>query len=393
MDVAAPSRADWRPQPFRQFVLKLHSRCNLACDYCYVYTMADQRWRLRPRVMSRRTMDLAAARVAEHVRAHALTTVDVTIHGGEPLLAGASEIAYCVSRMRAAVGGDAEVRVGVHTNGTLLDPEYLRLFDALGVRVSISLDGDVAAHDRHRRGPNGAGTHAAVSRALRDLGQDRYRPLFAGLLCTIDLRNEPVATYEALLEYAPPVVDFLLPHGNWSAPPPRRGPGLPETPYADWLIAVFERWYGAPCRETRVRLFEEIINVLLGGRSRVEGVGIGPAVVVVVEADGAIEQSDMLASAYEGAAATGLHVGRDSFDDALRLPAFAARQLGAAGLPSQCHTCDVRRVCGGGLHPHRYRADSGFDHPSVYCPDLYRLIGHIRSRLAGDLAALREKPS
>lgn len=38
----------WRPAPFQQFVLKLHSRCNLACDYCYVYQMADQTWRSRP---------------------------------------------------------------------------------------------------------------------------------------------------------------------------------------------------------------------------------------------------------------------------------------------------------------------------------------------------------
>ena len=32
----------------RQFLLKVHSRCNLACDYCYVYQHADQSWRTRP---------------------------------------------------------------------------------------------------------------------------------------------------------------------------------------------------------------------------------------------------------------------------------------------------------------------------------------------------------
>ena len=31
-------------------------------------------------------------------------------------------------------------------------------------------------------------------------------------------------------------MDLLLPHANWSSPPPGSG-------YADWLIAVFERWY------------------------------------------------------------------------------------------------------------------------------------------------------
>jgi uncharacterized protein len=338
--------------------------------------------------MSRETVDWTAVRVAEHVRAHTLTAVEVILHGGEPLLAGASEIAYCVTRIRSAVDGAAEVDVGVHTNGTLLDSAHLQLFGELGVQVSVSLDGSAADHDRHRRRYDGMGTHTAVHRALWELGRNSHRALFAGLLCTIDLRNDPVATYEALVEFAPPVVDFLLPHGNWSAPPPMRSADS-TTPYADWLIAVFERWYGAPVRETRIRIFEEIVNLLLGGQARVEGVGLSPAVMVVVETDGAIEQSDMLASAYDGAAVTGLHVARNSFDDALRLPGFTARQHGIAGLPSACRGCRVRRVCGGGLPAHRYRQNNGFDNPSVYCLDLYRLIGHIRNRLATDLATLR----
>ncbi len=393
MDAAIQSRAAGRPLPFRQFVLKLHSRCNLACDYCYVYTMADQRWRSRPYVMSRGIMDWTAIRVAEHVRAHALTSVEVIIHGGEPLLAGASEIEYCVQRIRAAVGADAEVRVGLQTNGTLLDANYLQMFTELGVRVSVSLDGDGAAHNRHRRGHHGVGSHAAVRQALQKLTCDIYRPLFAGLLCTIDVRNAPISTYEALVGFAPPLVDFLLPHGNWTAPPPMRSAKSTATPYADWLITVFDRWYAAPERETRVRMFDEIINLLLGGRSQVEGVGVSPGRMVVVETDGAIEQSDMLTSAYEGAAATGLRVEDDSFDTALGLPGFIARKHGSAGLPSDCLDCNIRQICGGGLHPHRYRRDNGFDNPSVYCLDLYRLIGHIRSRLATDVAKLRKDSS
>lgn len=31
-----------------QYVIKLHSRCNLACDHCYVYEHADQTWRQHP---------------------------------------------------------------------------------------------------------------------------------------------------------------------------------------------------------------------------------------------------------------------------------------------------------------------------------------------------------
>lgn len=379
---------DHRPVPFRQFIVKLHSRCNLACNYCYIYTMADHRWRNRPRVMSRPIVEQTVLRVAEHVRAHRLDNVEVIIHGGEPLLAGADAIAHLVSAMRSAV--PAHVRATVQTNATLLDRSYLHLFRELDIRVGVSLDGDATANDRHRIQPNGRGTYHQVHTALRQLGSDPFRPLFRGLLCTVDLNNDPVHTYEALLEFAPPLVDFLLPHGNWTSPPPGVRPGSTQARYADWLITVFDRWFAAPSRETGVRLFEEIINVLLGGHSRVEGIGLSPAAMVVIETDGMIEQSDILASAFEGAAATGLHVAQDPFDAALRLPEVRARQRGLAALCSTCHGCDLRTVCGGGLRAHRFRAGDGFDNPSVYCADLYRLISHVRRQLTEDLAALRQ---
>ncbi|MCO6003861.1 FxsB family radical SAM/SPASM domain protein [Actinoallomurus purpureus] len=385
LDVEALLRDGWHPTPFRQFIVKIHSRCNLACDYCYVYEMADQGWRDRPRRMTPATIALIASRIAEHVRAHRIPEVDLIFHGGEPLLAGIELIRHAVTTVRSAVGPEASVNVRVQSNGLLLDSAFLRTFDELGVRVGISLDGDARGNDRHRRHADGRGSHDEVRAALERLTAGRYRHLFGGLLATVDLRNDPVATYEALLEFAPAEVDFLLPHGNWNSPPPGLSPGEHATPYGDWLIAAFDRWYGAPVRETRVRLFGEIIRLLLGGASRIESVGLSPVAMVVLETDGSIEQVDTLKSVYEGASATGLHVARDSFDAVLRLPSVAARQIGDRALSAQCRGCAIRRVCGGGLYTHRYRAGSGFANPSVYCADLVRLITHVHQVIAGDL--------
>jgi uncharacterized protein len=384
LDVDALLATGWRPTPFREFVLKIHSRCDLACDYCYMYEMADQRWRDQPYRMSPEIVDRVAARIGEHVRAHDLASIELVLHGGEPLLAGPDLIAHAVRSVRRAAGPAVEVGVSVQTNGVRLGG-YLELFDALDVRVGVSIDGDVSAHDRHRRHANGRGSHAAVASALDALGSARYRHLFGGLLCTVDVANPPVATYEALLSHDPPKIDFLLPHGNWSAPPPGRVPGSAATPYADWLIAVFDRWYGAPRQDTEIRLFGEIIQLLLGGTSSSEAVGLSPVGVVVIETDGSIEQSDMLKSAYDGAPATGLHVLRHAFDEALSLPSIAARQMGELALSPECLACGIRLVCGGGLYPHRYRAGRGFANPSVYGPDLFRLITYIRRTVAADV--------
>ncbi|MEV4670400.1 FxsB family cyclophane-forming radical SAM/SPASM peptide maturase [Actinomadura sp. NPDC049382] len=385
LDIPMLKARGWRPVPFSEFVLKIHGRCNLACDYCYVYESADQSWRDRPAAMPTEVLDATAARVAEHVRSHALADVAIVLHGGEPLLAGRAAIAASVDRLRAAVPSSCDVEVSMQTNGVLLTDTMLAMLDEHDVGVSVSLDGDREGHDRHRLRANGRGSHAEVMRGLNRLAGS-HRRLYGGLLCTVDLDNDPIRTYEALLETSPPRIDFLLPHGTWAVPPPRRPVNGGGTPYADWLIAVFDRWYRAPRKETGVRLFEEIMNVLLGGQSRSENVGLSPVAMLVVDTDGTLQQVDSLKTSYAGAPETGLTVFDHSFDDALWHPGVVARQIGRAALPGTCAACAVRDVCGGGAYAHRYRAGSGYLNPSVYCPDLLKLIGHIGRTVERDLA-------
>ncbi|MEV0484169.1 FxsB family cyclophane-forming radical SAM/SPASM peptide maturase [Streptomyces sp. NPDC050508] len=389
---------------FRQFLLKIHSRCNLACDYCYVYESADQSWRDRPRAMAPGTVLRVAAHIAEHARTHGLSEVHVVLHGGEPLLVGAVRLDAVLRTLADALDGVAALHVTLQTNGLRLaeDPALLPVLARHGVRVGVSLDGTEAGHDRHRRRPDGRGSHAGVARALRLLSEGPHRALYAGLLCTIDLTADPVETYEALLEFAPPRLDLLLPHATWHTPPPglpgrtappRTAPGADPgepVPYARWLCTVFDRWYGAPRRETGIRLFEEIAALLLGGSAHSEAVGLAPLDLVVVETDGTIEQADSLKVAYDGAPATGLDVFRHTFTDAARHEAFRARQRGRAGLAPVCGTCPRSAVCGGGLYAHRYHpgtTPTPFAAPSVYCPDLAVLVDHIAGRLRRDVNA------
>ncbi len=385
LDIPALAAGGWRPVPFSEFVLKIHGRCNLACDYCYVYESADQSWRDRPAAMPAEVLDAAAARVSEHVRAHALPRVAIVLHGGEPLLAGRAAVAAAVARFRTALPSSCDVEVSIQTNGVLLTDAMLAMLDEHDVGVSVSLDGDREGHDRHRLRANGRGSHAEVMRGLNRLA-GAHRRLYRGLLCTVDLDNDPIRTYEALLETGPPRIDFLLPHGTWAAPPPRRPVDGGGTPYADWLIAVFDRWYRAPRKETGVRLFEEIMNVLLGGQSRSENVGLSPVAMLVVDTDGTLQQVDSLKTSYAGAPETGLTVFDHPLDDALWHPGVVARQIGRAALPGTCAACAVRDVCGGGAYAHRYREGRGYLNPSVYCPDLLKLIGHIGRTVQRDLA-------
>jgi uncharacterized protein len=377
-----PEQAFVTPVPVRQFILKTHSRCNLACTYCYLYAGPDHSWRQRPRTPAAEVTVRTAARIAEHAAAHGLSEVSVVFHGGEPLLAGAERLAADAALIRAAMPPGTTVHTSVQTNATLLTTARIRTLAGAGIRIGVSLDGGLAGHNGERVDHAGRPSWPAASAGLRLLA--RHAPqAYGGVLCVADLRHDPVEVYDSLLAFGPPAVDLLLPHGNWTNPPP----GLPApahdpAPYGRWLTAVFDRWWDAPERRTRVRLFEECVALLLGVPAAVERLGLQPFTAVVVESDGSIEQVDSLKSAYEGAAATGLDVFRNSFDDALAHPGVAARQAGLAALGATCRACALVTVCGGGHYAHRYRAGAGFRNPSVYCADLAHLVRHVAARVA-----------
>lgn len=364
--------------PLRQLVLKVHSRCDLACRHCYIYEHADQSWSSRPRVISQETISWTALRLAEHAKKHQLASVQVILHGGEPLLAGPARLRAVCEALTTALHGVCALDLRIHTNAVQLGERHLDLFAEYGVRVGVSLDGDRVANDRHRLFANGRSSHDKVLRALALLDQDRYRHLYAGILCTVDVRNDPVAVHDALAALRPPRIDFLLPHATWDEPPLR--PEGSDSPYADWLLAVHDRW-SERGRPMPVRLFDSVVSTLGGGPGLTEAMGLEAADVVVVETDGTYEQADSLKTAYDGAPVTGKDVFRHSLDEVAGHPGIAARQHGLDDLCAQCRGCPVVRSCGGGLFAHRYRSDgTGFNNPSVFCADLKELILSIDAR-------------
>ncbi len=336
--------------------------------------------------MSGAVIDAVASRIGDHAEAHRLPRVRVILHGGEPLLAGQAQIKRLVAALRRALPPYTTLDLRLQTNGLLLaaDEAFCAMLVDSGFKIGVSLDGDRTANDRNRVRANGTGSYEQTRRAIQRLSSPRYRHGFAGLLCTIDLLNDPVSTYVALAELDPPRIDFLLPHGNWDTPPPRPPARLAES-YGDWLIAVFERWH-EDGRLPPIRIFDSIRSASLGDGTLTEALGTEPSDLVVVETDGAIEQSDALKTAYHGAAATGFTVLNDSFDEAARHPGFDTPRAGKAGLCAKCRTCSVVDICGGGLYAHRYRSSNGFDNPSVHCDSLIKIIKRVSVATVGVVA-------
>jgi uncharacterized protein len=266
----------------------------------------------------------------------------------------------------------------IHTNGVQLNTRHLDVFKEFGVKVSISLDGDRAANDRHRRDRRRRSSYDRVLRAINLLRTPEYRHLYSGLLCTVDVANDPVAVHDALASLHPPRIDYLLPHSTWDSPPPR--PVNSPTAYADWLLKIFDRWDGQG-RTVAVRTFESVLSTLRGGPSLTEAMGLAPSDLAVVETDGSFEQADSLKTAYPGAPETGYDVFRHSFEEFARHPGVRARQRGLAGVSATCRRCPVIESCGGGLYAHRYSSGRGFNNPSAFCGDLRAFVDGVAERI------------
>ncbi|MEN2787547.1 radical SAM protein [Sphingomonas qilianensis] len=361
-------------------VLKVTSRCNLNCSYCYVYNMGDDGWRTEPVVMSREIASAAIARVAEHAYDHQLGHFQFVFHGGEPLLVSPDFYAWFVAEARHSLEPTVRTSFTLQTNAALLTRRWAQDLLTLGVRVGVSLDATRASHDRARVDHKGRGSY---ERALRGLQNARAAGLTPGLLIVVDPATDPDEVFEHIAGLAPRTIDFLLPQATWDNPPDCAVAGE----YGAWLLRIFARWAAEPVPPFSIRLFENIIRTVLGRPRDYDALGPGRNATLTIETGGSIEPADVLRVCENGFTRRGLSVLAHSLDEALADPLMQAYYYGAERLSVICRACRVADLCAGGYLPHRYRRGSGFDNPSVYCSDLEALTSAIQSWTVAQLTA------
>jgi uncharacterized protein len=131
-----------------------------------------------------------------------------------------------------------------------------------------------------------------------------------------------------------------------------------------------------------VRNFWDILRIILGGQPESDALGNSAMQYVIVETDGSIQPVDTLRVCEDGMIEAGLHLSQHGFDN-LTQGSTLFYTLATTGMPlcKACRACPVVDTCGGGYPPHRYSRQNGFDNPSAWCPDLFKLLNHVRSKI------------
>jgi uncharacterized protein len=364
-----PTGLDW-------IILKIAQRCNLNCTYCYVFNRGDVSWKSRPPTISNEVLDKLSLRIATHCDQYGIGKFVVELHGGEPLLVGKSRMQEILDRLRAR---NSNLTFIMQTNGLLLDEEWLRLFDANGIRFGLSLDGPAAIADTQRIRHDGSGSTVElleIINRLRSSG-DMFDRLNSGILCVINPQINGGELVRWYCENGFKGFDFLLPDGNYvNLPFGWSGPG----PYLRFLLEAFDQWYGMGDAAPQIRMFEVMVLGLFGVRPTLDSFGGDLKRLCVVESDGAIGVIDTIRLCGGRFANDSLNIFTSPLDAHVRHFDLDALQEPCR----KCQECAYFGACGGGYLPHRFDG-LGFSNPSFYCGALYDLADHIRQRMSDDL--------
>ena len=362
-------------------VIKIASRCNLNCSYCYMYNMGDESYKMQPKIMSTETVRAMMKRINEHCIKHKLNKFNFVLHGGEPLLAGKEFFEKMVSIARNEISPSVKLNFAVQTNGVLLDKSWGILFERLEIGVGVSLDGPKQINDKNRVYHSGKGSYDDVIKGINAISQQK-KP---GLLSVLNTEVSPKEVFMLFSKLNVSSINFLFPDGNYNNPPNGYMPRGNETPYGDWLIEMFDVWQENKGDRISIGIFEVFIAMILGQEFPSDSFGTKNSEVLVIETNGDIESLDVLKICGDSFTKGDANVINTTFDEALETPLAQMYQLSHKNLPQKCKKCPISEICGGGYLPHRYSSENGFNNPSIFCFDLVKLITHIQNKVIGNL--------
>jgi uncharacterized protein len=359
-------------------LLKVASRCNLDCRYCYVYHMGDESWRTLPKRMAADTQALVAAELGALMRAQG-RPFSIVLHGGEPLLLGVPRLESLFAALRGELG--EACGISIQTNGVLISDAILDLCVQHGVTLSVSLDGPPTVHDRFRVDLRQRSTHAKVAAGLQRLqAHSAAERLFSGVLCVVDPTSDPDSVYDYFKGLAVPSVDFLYRDGNHSVLPFGKA-SADSHEYGAWMCRILDRYVADPA-PFRSRLLDDMMRLLLGGVGVKEGVGLTDYGILVIDTDGVVKKNDTLKSSPlgDGFDATWA-LGRKTLADIAASPEFRAYHLVQRPSSPICQACPQLEICGGGMVTHRFKDGAAYDNPTVFCADQKLLIARMQALL------------
>ena len=217
----------------------------------------------------------------------------LAFQGGEPTMAGLDFFRFFVSEVERDRGA-VRVSYALQTNGTLLNEDWCRFFREHRFLIGLSLDAMQAIHDLNRLDASGKGTYARVmaARALLEKRGEDYNIL---TVLTNALARHPQQVWSWLCRENIRYVQFIPCLGELSGGATRFS--LSPERFASSYTQLFRLWSAAfeKGRYRSVKLFDDLVNLLVDGSRNACGLTGQCMPQIVVEADGSVYPCDFYA--------------------------------------------------------------------------------------------------
>ena len=180
--------------------LLISNTCNLRCKYCFA---GGGNYGQTPGFMSKETVKQAIDFVTKTFSD--FDEFRFVFFGGEPLL-DANLLEYAVSTAKKAVG-QKKVSFNLTTNGTVFNDALFSIMSENNVSFSISVDGDIDAHDSLRKTVDGKGSFCLIKKNL-----ERFRLVNRNLTfrtSVTPLNMDLKKTYERFKDLGANQVNFV----------------------------------------------------------------------------------------------------------------------------------------------------------------------------------------
>ena len=225
--------------------------CNLRCDYCYNKSLTVSRCSIMSEQVLKRLIETAFFE----------TNTRFIWHGGEPLLAGKEFFAKVVHLQKQYGKGKFFIN-SIQTNCILIDDEWAKFFVKNNFYISTSIDGDEQLHNLHRKKVNGAGSYDDVMKGIQTLLKYGCKRVGVVLVINKDNVNYPKRVFDAMVAHWPTGFE---PNPCFESEKDDKEFMPSNDDLLGFLKTLFDLWWSMDDPKFHIRLFKDIIRVLLGG--------------------------------------------------------------------------------------------------------------------------------
>lgn len=353
-------------------VVKISSRCNLNCDYCYIYNGKDDSWRSMPKLMNEETIDVLIKRIEELYEVQE-TKPSIVFHGGEPLLMDTKKLESFVSKIVKCI---PEVLLSIQSNGTIYNKklEELLVKYKKNLILSISVDGPKKWHDFYRKYINGKGSFDTIQENIQRFQKES---LVKNILTVVNTDYDPKELLNFMKITNVPEYNIILRDADYLTPPPSN-----RYTTGEWLCKLFAE-YSSGEFNFDIKFIDDLTMQIYMLKNNINKPNTTYTLCTIcIDTNGQIKQSDTFRINGEASDSLGedVTIHNSSIYSVANGTKNKYYMQIINNMPDDCKNCRYISTCGGGYPSHRYDGIS-YNNPSIYCKDYLKLYEFIENKL------------